>query len=160
MEWTSVHMGAWLTLAAGLLMAALCLLLSRRSRVRWRPFLRVAGLLLLFRMLLFENPFAWHAYGRFLAQEGVGWRQLGVIQAKRDSYMRTESGVRYLAVGSSQTEALYDNLAAGRRDLDTLLIPGMKPVDLVLYRDYIVRRAPDSSRSPRGSAAISCGCDR
>jgi len=109
----------------------------------WRTGLLILICLLALRLLLWGNPLIWAFYERALTPQEVGWRQADVIREERRKYLPVESSPRYLAVGSSQTGAIYDDYAAHSAKLDSFVMAAMSPLDFVLYDDYIVRRRPE-----------------
>jgi hypothetical protein len=101
----------------------------------------LAGFLLI-RVAILGNPVSWEVYSRVLDAGVVGWRQYDLVRIQRDSYMQPRAGLRYLAVGSSQTEAVYARYARQHDDFDTLIVAAMMPMDFVLYANEVVRRRP------------------
>lgn len=164
LEWTLLPPTSW----AQALVAAALLGLSVRGRFRlprrWRPVARWGALFLLMRIALLGNPWIWQFYGGVLDAEEVGWRQASVIGLQRDLLHPPDSGVRYLAVGSSQTGRIYVEYAREHDDLELFTLAGMTPVDLVLYEEAILHRRPrtillylsdfDLARKPPGNALV------
>ena len=109
----------------------------------WNTILRCVIVFLIIRVVTLENPWAWHAYESLLRGRRIGWRQMGVIRAERGSFFRS-GPVRYLAVGSSQTDAIYSDLPGERPDVRVFPLGGMFPLDLVLYRDQIFDTRPSA----------------
>jgi lysophospholipase L1-like esterase len=144
LELSLIEPAAWLFSALGLVAGAALLYWSRKVAGAWRTTLSVLGLLMLLRILMFENPVVWHAYARYLEPQRVGWRQYDVIRRERDSFLRPAPGVQYLAVGSSQTGRIYGRLADRREDLQTYIVAGMTPLDLYTYRHDILGRGTET----------------
>jgi hypothetical protein len=134
--------GYWLYLGWMVLALLAGVLLQRRLVASWRPVARFAVAFLAMRLLLLGNPVVWDFYARRLDPTEVGWRQHDAIRGKRDQFLPPHAGVRYLAVGSSQTGVIYEEFARDRPDLDAFAVAAMIPMDLVLYRDYIDRYRP------------------
>jgi len=107
----------------------------------WSTAVRCAIVFLIIRVVTLENPWAWQAYESLLGGRRIGWRQMGVIRAQERWFFRSEQ-VRYLAVGSSQTEAIYQELPGERADVRVFPLGGMFPLDLMLYRDAIFDAHP------------------
>lgn len=141
-DWTQVSIETWLHLCGAALFLGLTAWLCSRLPVPWRGVVRFVILLLALRVLLFRNPVSWHLYETVLQPIEVGWRQASVIRKERDRYLARAPGIRYLAVGSSQTDALYSAYAKQHDDFATFTMAAMAPLDFVLYRDYIARYRP------------------
>jgi hypothetical protein len=118
--------------------------LSGRLSSPARSMARTVILFLALRLLLLGNPVAWQAYARLLSPYEVGWRQYDAIRLKAQQYAPLPQGVRYLAVGSSQTGVIYDSISRERADLAALSVAAMGPADLVLYSAYIARYRPST----------------
>jgi hypothetical protein len=145
MEWgfADVKPGVLAALAAwavGLFAGALA---SGRLPPPWRAIVRGIVLFLALRVLLFGNPWAWSVYEANLRARHVGWRQMSVIREELRAHLRPPRGVRFLAVGSSQTDALYDRIAREREDLRVFGLAGLFPLDFVLYQDRIAEYRPE-----------------
>lgn len=108
-----------------------------------RLFLGVLTILAL-RILVFGNPLLWKAFSRELTAEDVGWRQRDVLRIEADKYrLRLEQEpVAVLAVGSSQTQALYGGETARRLGISLFSAAGLAPLDFWLYRDQIAALRP------------------
>jgi hypothetical protein len=109
-----------------------------------RVALLAVGVILVLRFALLGNGLPWSYYARVLTPELVGDRQYDLIKAQRDRFEARSRGPRYLAVGSSQTEAVYYNYAREHDDLETFIVAAMMPLDFVLYAENIVRRRPET----------------
>lgn len=159
-----VPMDYWAQLAGTVaLVVALATIGVRRRRVVRNVLLAGAGLLLV-RLLLLGNPWAWQFYLEKLDPGVIGWRQYDLVEIERERFSEPGAGLRYLAVGSSQTGAVYDRYAEAHGDFDTFVVAAMMPMDFVLYADDIVRRQPetvllylsdfDVAKSPSPEAAV------
>lgn len=129
-------------LSAGPAVLLAALVLAGRLRTPWRGLARGLALFLLLRIVLLENPWAWAFYERTLRAREVGWRQMSVIREEHRSYYPTPTGVRFLAVGSSQTDAIFERFAEERDDLRVFSMAGLFPLDYVLYADRIAEYHP------------------
>lgn len=116
---------------------------SGRLAPPWRAIARGVVLFLALRILFVGNPWAWSVYEANLRARHVGWRQMSVIREELRSFLRPPRGVRFLAVGSSQTDALYDRIAREREDLRVFGLAGLFPLDFVLYQDRIAEYRPE-----------------
>jgi hypothetical protein len=134
----------WLGLAAMAALIAAMVWLGQRRSGAWRlSFLAMAALLAM-RIILVGNPLSWQWYAGVLDADQVGWRQYDLVKIQREHYLKPSGELRYLAVGSSQTEAVYGRAAQQRADLDLFVVAAMMPMDFVLYADEIARRKPQT----------------
>lgn len=117
-------------------------LAAGRLRSPWRSLGRALAVFLLLRLVLLENPWIWSFYASTLRARHVGWRQMSVIREELRSVFRPPAGVRYLAVGSSQADAIFERYAAEHDDLRVFTMAGLFPLDFVLYRDRIEEFRP------------------
>lgn len=138
MDWTRIAIEGCTTV---LLVAIIVGIATRLSR-RWQVVAYTAALALALQYLLLGNPVAWQVYAELLSPEEVGWRQYSVILKQRDQYASPDSRVEYLAVGSSQTDALYSGYAGRHDQLTVFEMAAMAPLDFVLYRNQIQRYHP------------------
>jgi hypothetical protein len=133
----------WWRLATALVVIGLVVWLSLRRQGAWRVgALTIAGLLAL-RIVLVGNPLSWHLYARLLDEDALGWRHYALILVERNSYFVPTPELRYLAVGSSQTDAIYGNRAQ-QLGVEEFIVAGMMPMDFVLYADEIELRRPQT----------------
>lgn len=124
-----------------ILVFSAALVLLKRGVVR-----RIAAITLLLaltRLALFYNPYAWRFYSTSLDKVDVGQRQANVLRFERKRLLNCRD-VQLLALGSSQTDAVYSHSASRRTDLAVLTLSGMGPVDFLLYKDYILRCKPEA----------------
>jgi hypothetical protein len=145
MEWgiADVRPGVLAALAAWTVGLSALAWASGRLAPPWRAIVRGIVLFLALRVLLFGNPWAWSVYEANLRARYVGWRQMSVIREELRADLRPPRGVRFLAVGSSQTDALYDRIAREREDLRVFGLAGLFPLDFVLYQDRIAEYRPE-----------------
>ncbi|MFC3126119.1 hypothetical protein ACFOD4_13710 [Pseudoroseomonas globiformis] len=116
-------------------------LVRRRLHGLWRTSAFALLGLLALRVALFGNPVAWGAY--YVALQGhADWRQTDVIAERFRSLMPARPGAEFLAIGSSQTFAIYREITRGRDDLQLFSLAGMTPMDMMLYRDRILALRP------------------
>lgn len=95
------------------------------------------------RVTLVDNPWVWSLYGRVLDPDRIGWRQDSALRTRIDSYRDLPSPVRYLAVGSSQTQAIYGLHARQHPELGVFDLAAMGPFDFVTHLEHIERYRPD-----------------
>lgn len=138
MDWTRIAIEGCTTA----LLLAITVGIATRLPRRWRVVAYTVALALGLQYLLLGNPVAWHVYAELLSPEEVGWRQYSVILKQRDQYVSQASRVEYLAVGSSQTDALYSGYASEHEQFTVFEMAAMAPLDFVLYRDQIQRYHP------------------
>jgi hypothetical protein len=129
----------WAAFAARGVLITIGIYVVRRhvETVPWR----VAALALLgafgFRLVLFGTPLTWGLFV-FLLNGHIDWRQADVMVAEAKASMNTPRPLPLLAVGSSQTGAIYHSLSHGDQRLQLYSLAGMSPVDMILYQDRIV----------------------
>jgi hypothetical protein len=131
-----------LTLLAQVALLFGAFLLARRLKktlARGAAFAVLAMLAL--HLALFGNPLAWGTY-YFALRDHADWRQSDIMAERFKSMTPTGKGVEWLAVGSSQTHAIYGEIAKNRDDLEVFSLAGMTPMDMVLYQDRILRLKP------------------
>lgn len=117
---------------------------SRKLSAGWRRMVHLVIIVLLVRIVLFQNPLAWYTYHKTLDPEVIGWRQSSLLYDNFSGYARHDS-VKMLAIGSSQTGYLYGyGFTSGASDgLAVKTLAGMGPVDLYLYRHEILEYDPE-----------------
>jgi hypothetical protein len=119
-----------------------CWWIGRKILKTWRNPLLVILCLFTFRLFFIYNPFCWIVYDNLLDAKDVGWRQRDIIRYEYEKYL-TRNKVKYLAVGTSQTGAIYGTLANESSKLGKFSLAGMSPLDFVLYREHIFNFNPD-----------------
>jgi hypothetical protein len=134
--------GFVLLVLAELAALALGFWLARRwLRGAWRGAALAALVILAVRVALFGNPLAWGAY--YVALQGhADWRQTDVIAERFRSMLPPPRSAEFLAVGSSQTHAIYRSLSREQEELQLFSLAGMTPMDMALYRDTIIALQP------------------
>lgn len=116
----------------------------RGAQLKGLRFIKPFLVILLVRLILFDNMASWGCYFKILSPADIGWRQKDVIihEVKR-SFKWPAQEIKYLAVGSSQTGAVYKRYADKNSDFRTFVLAGLGPMDMYLYRDYIARYSPE-----------------
>jgi hypothetical protein len=125
--------------------AALAVLLARRHPFRGARVVVWLGVILLVRIVLFDNPIILKYYQSHLSPEAVGVRQWGVLDLEIDKYRRAfhQPRLANMAVGSSQVGAIFSHWVSDRpQPLKVYSLAGMKTLDLVLYEDAIAAYNP------------------
>lgn len=118
---------------------------SRRRRLPLRAKLFTAALIFgSVRFALVGNPWVWDAYAARLHPEDIGWRQVSVVSKRVESLDPPPPARRLLAVGSSQTEAVYRAYAERHPELAVFEMAAMGPFDFVTYSPLIRRQNPDT----------------
>ena len=134
----------WVDLAAMIAIIAVTAWIGLRRQGAWRSgWLAIAGLLTL-RVVLLGNPLSWQVYAQILDEDTLGWRHYALILVERDRYLSPAPGLRYLAVGSSQTDAVYGRFAQEYGGVEEFIVAGMMPMDFVLFADEIELRRPQT----------------
>jgi hypothetical protein len=137
------HIGEWLGLAATMGFIVSAGIVGVRRRGAWRAVLLGCAAIAFLRIVLIGNPLAWQYYASRLSADTVGWRQYDLVRVERDRFVPPR-GARYLAVGSSQTDAIYNEFARTNADVETYVVAAMTPMDFVLHAREIARRRPET----------------
>ena len=95
------------------------------------------------RLLLWNNPVAWYVYYKTLDWKDVGSRQVTVMADQVSRYFSPSDKLKYLAVGSSQTGAVYSKYAKKNEHLYKVQFSGMGPVEYFLHRGMVDRLEPE-----------------
>lgn len=116
---------------------------AKRLPQRWKTIINVGIIILVIRIILFQNPLAWYVYNHTLKPEVIGWRQSSVLYDKFTQY-KDHDEVKYLAIGSSQTGFIYGYGYTGGRlsNFAVKTVAGLGPVDMYLYRHNILNYEP------------------
>jgi hypothetical protein len=141
---------------------ALLLWLGLRKASRWSFYLLVAGTYLGLRLLLFGNPVAWYAYYLALDVDKIDMREKDTIVSEAKKFFVPDQ-LKYLAVGQSQTWAIYRKYSNEHPDFVRYFeLGGMTSVDMVGCLGRILEMHPehvllylsgfDMSRQPQYSA--------
>ena len=135
----------------------------QKYRPKWQAMAYALLFIFTLRLLLFGNPVSWAIYKHLLGPGDIGRRQFGVIKGERYKYEPKPANVDYLAVGSSQTYAIYQNYAKQDEHFRIFSMPGLGPLEILLYRNYIKHYKPrhillylsefDMAREPAFDAA-------
>ncbi|MBD3615428.1 MAG: hypothetical protein HUJ22_02565 [Gracilimonas sp.] len=114
---------------------------SKRLNQNWRTVINVGIIILVIRMILFQNPLAWYLYTHTLDPEVIGWRQSSVLYDEFTQFKKHEN-VESLAIGSSQVGFIYGFESDRESNLVVKSLAGIGPVDLYLYRHNIQKYNP------------------
>jgi hypothetical protein len=114
----------------------------RRSALTF--ILMLAGIGIAVRLLLVGNPWIWRFYAAKLRPADIGWRQYSAVRKKRDSFLPPPGKTPYLAVGSSQTGAIFLPYADRHPDLRMFTAAAMSPFDFVTHAQQIFRLGADT----------------
>ena len=113
-----------------------------KYKPRWQYLAYAALLIFLLRGLLFGQYFSWGFYKDHLTVDDIGWRQQSAVTAEYYKFFKP-TRKKYMAVGSSQTYAVYFDYSQKHNHLTVFSLAGMAPLDLYLYRIYILARDPE-----------------
>ena len=132
----------WFGLAVGLLSTAFAVhcIVRRKVSPAWRIGFILACIISL-ETLVFRNPVFFRLAAHYLDVEDIGWRQARAL-IKENMRFKRPCPTPLLAVGSSQTGAIYVPYATADPNLVIFTLSGMGPLDLVLYEDLIRHHAP------------------
>ena len=95
-----------------------------------------------FRVCFFENPASWMLYKRLLTWQEIGFREVTVIDQNLRRFIVPPGDLEYLAIGSSQTGAIYSEYASSHRNFYKIEYSGMGPLDYYLYAEFIKKIKP------------------
>ena len=123
------------------LMGALFLFV-KRNKPWWKNLAYCLLLILLFRIVLFEQYYSWGFYTDQLMVDDVGWRQKSVLDYEHSKFFKDEQKLKFLAMGSSQTYVVYLPYSEKHKDLSVFHLSSMSPLDFYLYRKYVADRDP------------------
>jgi hypothetical protein len=139
----ALNIDAVLTSLAIFVMAVVVACAAWKLRYRWRlPVYVLCGLCAM-HIVLWKNPLSWLIYYKTLDQEEIGFRQVTVIASQLLEYLAPANDeVKYLAIGSSQTGAVFGEYARREKDLYKVQFAGMGPFEYILHRDLIERIRP------------------
>jgi hypothetical protein len=115
-------------------------LLSNRHSFRGKVILLGLIIGITTNIMLFRNPLFYLYASKHLNASDIGFRQYDALSIELDRFKR-HAPARYLAVGSSQTGAIYTeyhNKNAPRFSI--FAMAGLGPLDFLLYRDIIKSR--------------------
>lgn len=133
-----------------------------------RPYRSVGTFALIylgFRILVFSNPLFLTASYYLLSPKNIGYRNKDALRIYASRNWKLDSA-DFLAVGSSQTGALYGALAEKDSNLATFSVAGMGSMDFNLFIEDILQRKPktvilsmsefDLGRPPNIASAKTC----
>ncbi|MFN1835202.1 hypothetical protein AB2B38_008070 [Balneola sp. MJW-20] len=133
-----------LIIVAKILLLVVLYQVVKKYKPAWLMPVRVLACVMIMRVILFENPLAWYIYNHTLDPEVVGWRQSSVLYDNFNQF-KSNQEVEFLAVGSSQTGAIYDvSVDSVASKLQVKSLAGLGPVDLYMYRENIVESNPEN----------------
>ncbi|NCD40857.1 MAG: hypothetical protein EOL88_02070 [Bacteroidia bacterium] len=114
--------------------------LQRRRRASWLSMV-ICGIILYgcFVVLIFGNGPIIRIYKRLLKHWNIGWRQASTLAREAELYEKDLPQYDFLAVGSSQTYALYTEFARKHEEVSVFNIAGMNILDIILYENAIER---------------------
>ena len=133
----------WLGLLAGLISTGLAVycVVRRQDSAIWRVLFLLAVILSI-ETLVFRNPAFFYVTSRCLDVKHIGWRPARALVKEVRRFKKPSSPTPLLAVGSSQTGAIYGPYAARHPHLAVFTLSGMGPLDLLLYKDLIGNERP------------------
>lgn len=132
-----------LYISVELVVLALIYRWARKLHSRWKGLINLALVILVIRIILFQNPLAWYVYNHTLDPEVIGWRQSSILYDKFNQFKEHEN-VEYLAVGSSQTGAIYNFSRDTLSNFRVKSLAGLGALDLYLYRHNILNYDPEN----------------
>lgn len=110
---------------------------------KWKMPIRFVAFILLMRIALFQNPAAWYIYVHTLLPEEIGWRQNSFLYNQLLQY-KNHGSIDFLAVGSSQTQAIYQFNGSEPENFAITSLAGFGPLDFYLYRRHILNYEPET----------------
>ncbi len=94
------------------------------------------------RFLLFGTPLSWFTYYATIDSNFVDPRERDIIANKIKTFFLPPPQQKFLAVGSSQTRAVYSHFSKHNPILGYYTLAGMQPADFVDEYTEIVKRRP------------------
>lgn len=137
------HAAYTLPFAVKLAAAVIACIVLWIKKPRWRNAGYAVVFIVLVRLALFDNPYIWGHHFTKLETDDVGWRQQSALGVEYYKFFKITKPKQYLAVGSSQTYAIYMPYSKDHSDLIVFNLSGMTPLDMFFYRKYIVERKPE-----------------
>lgn len=117
-----------------------CIILWRLFKIKT---LSLTGILLLglllatsTNILIFYNPLFFKVSSDLLEAKDIDWRQNDSLGYEIKRFKKAIA-VNYLAVGSSQTEAIYSRYITEDPQFSFFAMSGMGPLDFILYKNMI-----------------------
>ena len=115
-----------------------------RSKIKLAKYLVPLLIIILMRLILFHNIISWTLYYQSLSWKDVGFRQRAMLQHEIKRFLiKPKKASKFLAVGTSQTGAVYGDYSKENSNFTKIEMPGMGPLDMYLYREYILSYNPD-----------------
>jgi len=147
MIWQFLVTYRWSHLLPYLIVGALVIVYWRKYRKRWpqiRNLVSTAGVVMLMHLVLLDNPIAFLLYDEMLdpSEEEIGWFQDAMLYVRGRNYSDAPEEVKLLAMGSSQTLALYNS----NDDLgfQVLTYQGMQPGEFPFAMPFVERYDPQT----------------
>ncbi len=116
-----------------------------RSKIRFQRIVLFVLVILLFRTFLFDNYLTWYALNKYLSVDDIGFRQKDVLSYEYTKFLKNDKkdNTFILSVGSSQSGKVYHPFSENHKDIvQTFTMSGFGPLDLWLYKDYILSYRP------------------
>lgn len=96
------------------------------------------------RLFLFDNPLSWLVYRQVLTWQEIGFREKAIIEQNLRKFIVPPSDLKFLALGSSQTGAIFSNYAKNNHNFYKIEYPGMGPLDYYLHSDTVANIKPET----------------
>lgn len=113
------------------------------KKPRWRHAGYAIIIIVLVRLALFKTPYSWDYYFKTLSANDVGWRQQTTLCVEYYKFFKIKKPKKYLCVGSSQTYGIYMPYSKKNNHLIVFNLSGMGPMDMYIYRQYVIDRQPE-----------------
>jgi hypothetical protein len=94
------------------------------------------------RFLLFATPLSWFTYYTTIGTDFIDSRERDIVAAKVKTFLAPAPGQQFLAVGSSQTRAIYTQYSKKNPILGYYVLAGMQPLDYVSQYGEILKSRP------------------
>jgi hypothetical protein len=94
------------------------------------------------RFLLFGTPLSWFAYYATLDPAFIDFRERDLVANKVKTFLAPPAEQKFVAVGSSQTRAVYSQFSKNNPVLGYYSLAGMGPADYVEEYGEILKRRP------------------
>src|SRR5664279_3700261 len=94
------------------------------------------------RYLLFATPLSWFAYYATIGTAFIDSRERDIVAAKVKTFLAPAPDQQFLAVGSSQTRAIYTAYSKKNPVRGYYVLAGMQPLDYVNEYGEILKSRP------------------
>jgi hypothetical protein len=94
------------------------------------------------RFVLFATPLSWFAYYATIGSDFIDSRERDIVAAKVKTFLAPPPGQEFLAVGSSQTRAVYTQYSKKNPILGYYVLAAMQPIDYVDEYGEILKSRP------------------